>query len=73
MQKRLPNLILYNYIKNNNLEQIYDKNKASTLNEGIQYSNISSASNNNILPTKENVNDTTNYSKRELCGVNIFM
>ena len=56
---------LNNYIKNNNLEQIYDKNKASTLNEGIQYSNISSASNNSILPTKENVNDTTKYSKQE--------
>lgn len=56
---------LHNYIKNNNFEQIYNKNKATTLNEGIQYSDISSASNNSIQSTQKNVNDTTKYSKQE--------
>ncbi len=45
---------LTKYIQNNNFEKIYTK-KGTTLNEGVQYSNISNSSAKNISQSKEKV------------------
>lgn len=57
---------LSNYLKNNNFDEIYTKNKESDFNEGIQYSNVADSSiTNSIPPSGEDVNTTTKYSMQE--------
>ena len=57
---------LSNYLKNNNFDEIYTKNKESDFNEGIQYSNVADSSiTNSIPPSGKDVNTTTKYSMQE--------
>ena len=57
---------LSNYLKNNNFDEIYTKNKESDFNEGIQYSDVADSSiTNSIPPSGEDVNTTTKYSMQE--------
>ena len=57
---------LSNYLKNNNFDEIYTKNKESDFNEGIQYSNVADSSiTNSIPPSGEDVNTTNKYSMQE--------
>ena len=56
---------LLNYLKSNHFEKIYEKNRESDFNEGIQYSNVADSSiNNSITPLEKDVN-TSKYSMQE--------